>query len=548
MGADCQKVDYCFHETCSSHGTCMNSRTGYACDCDAGFIGANCQNVDYCYSQTCTLHRTCHNKNVNPMDEAFGPEAIHFSHHRNTTNSTGYTCECNAWYTGINCQIPYAVVVGGILGGVLFISIVIFALKKRSKSRRSAVYVPDRPLLPVNGRIGTTYETQEPIQEVYDNLPPARGPNSTRDNNPQSRPHFSQLAATLRQHADAIRSFERTYESVDAASAPPVSPAPIVDADSAPPVSSAPIASGTSHGAAGVRCRACHATVSGNETFCRTCGVELQLAVAAVLPATAPAARHCKACQAPIDPDAKFCRACGASLSAQSLKTAAASPFAQAATTATNSQGPSFPSKMTSPQTSLSRENWSSTGAGKQKLFPLGTGSAEYASVADCFSLTLPAKQIDRIERVENAALHEAFGVATVIIHKQIALRKHSPGASIQSLLFHGTSAVDMIVNSTDGNGFLPLLSGTSVGAIFGEGTYFARDAKYSDAYALCLETGQKQLLVVDVLVGLWTQGAKGMKICPLLPGEKYSRFNSLVDNPQDPAIFVVQHSNQAYP
>ena len=366
--------------------------------------------------------------------------------------------------------------------------------------------------------------------------------------NPQSRPHFSQLAATLRQHADAIRSFERTYESVGAASAPPVSPAPIVDADSAPPVSSAPIASGTSHGAAGVRCRACHATVSGNETFCRTCGVELQLAVAAVLPATAPAARHCKACQAPIDPDAKFCRACGASLSAQSLKTAAASPFAQATTTATNSQGPSFPSKMTSPQTSLSRENWSSTGAGEQKLFPLGTGSAEYASVADCFSLTLPAKQIDRIERVENAALHEAFGVATVIIHKQIALRKHSPGASIQSLLFHGTSAVDMIVNSTDGNGFLPLLSGTSVGAIFGEGTYFARDAKYSDAYALCLETGQKQLLVVDVLVGLWTQGAKGMKICPLLPGEKYSRFNSLVDNPQDPAIFVVQHSNQAYP
>ena len=119
----------------------------------------------------------------------------------------------------------------------------------------------------------------------------------------------------------------------------------------------------------------------------------------------------------------------------------------------------------------------------------------------------------------------------------------------MRRLLFHGTSAVEAIVNSVDGHGFLPLLAGTSTGAIWGNGTYFARDAKYSDDYARSLGgSGQKQMLLVDVLVGRFAQGKEGMKVCPLLPGAEFARYNSLVDRPTDPSIFVVQHSNQAYP
>ena len=55
-------------------------------------------------------------------------------------------------------------------------------------------------------------------------------------------------------------------------------------------------------------------------------------------------------------------------------------------------------------------------------------------------------------------------------------------------------------------------------------------------------------MLVVDVLVGRYTQGVKGMKTCPVVPGEQYTRFNSLVDKMEAPSIFVVQHSDQAYP
>ena len=115
-------------------------------------------------------------------------------------------------------------------------------------------------------------------------------------------------------------------------------------------------------------------------------------------------------------------------------------------------------------------------------------------------------------------------------------------------MLFHGTTAIESIVNSTDGHGFLPLLSGSRVGAIHGDGTYFARDAAYSDTYARTLPTGQKQLLLVDVIVGRWTAGRQGMRVCPTVPGEQYIRFNSLVNNAADPTIFVVQHSSQAYP
>ena len=57
-----------------------------------------------------------------------------------------------------------------------------------------------------------------------------------------------------------------------------------------------------------------------------------------------------------------------------------------------------------------------------------------------------------------------------------------------------------------------------------------------------------QQMLLVDVLVGRFVQGKEGMKMCPLVPGSQFARYNSLVNRPADPSIFVVQHSNQAYP
>jgi hypothetical protein len=50
--------------------------------------------------------------------------------------------------------------------------------------------------------------------------------------------------------------------------------------------------------------------------------------------------------------------------------------------------------------------------------------------------------------------------------------------------------------------------------------------------------------MLVDVLLGRSAQGAKGHEI----PAKTFARYNSLANDPTDPSIFVVQHSNQARP
>ena len=146
------------------------------------------------------------------------------------------------------------------------------------------------------------------------------------------------------------------------------------------------------------------------------------------------------------------------------------------------------------------RGRWQSrdrAGLDANRLFPVADGSEEFRTIADEFSRTLPTMSVDEIERVENGPLHELYSVHRRNVERDVEAVKSSLGGVRQGhlvqLLFHGTSeaAVQSIVNS-DTAGFLPLLSGTTTGALWGDGTYFARDASYSDAYACRLSSGQK--------------------------------------------------------
>jgi hypothetical protein len=69
---------------------------------------------------------------------------------------------------------------------------------------------------------------------------------------------------------------------------------------------------------------------------------------------------------------------------------------------------------------------------------------------------------------------------------------------------------------------------------------------RYSNDYTHNLPTGQKQLIVAEVLVGRWTKGQQGMKVYPLLPGEKYKKYNSLVNNEANPSSVVWYDPNTA--
>lgn len=200
------------------------------------------------------------------------------------------------------------------------------------------------------------------------------------------------------------------------------------------------------------------------------------------------------------------------------------------------------------------RANWESKdskGLDEEKLFAVLPGSHEFVKIETGFRATMHGRftRIVRIERVENGFQHEAHALKARTIARQIG-SAYDP-ATMRRTLYHGTrcrgDVVAKIVHDPDA-GFLPLKSGDRTGAIWGDGTYFARDAKYSDGYASVLPSGEKQMLAVDVVVGRWTQGHQGLNVYPHVGGELYVRHNSLVNNVANPSIFVIQHSSQAYP
>ena len=175
--------------------------------------------------------------------------------------------------------------------------------------------------------------------------------------------------------------------------------------------------------------------------------------------------------------------------------------------------------------------------------------SREYRLIARLFAATLPTAFVAKIERVQNSEQHEMFTTKLNLLRKSLG-RSFDP-IQMQQMLFHGTTmdALRAIVNGNEG--FEPMLSGSATGALYGEGTYFARDASYSDCYAARVPaTGQKVLLAANVLVGRTCLGAQGMRVAPIIDVVQggATRYNTLVDNVHDPSIFVVRQSVMAYP
>ena len=125
---------------------------------------------------------------------------------------------------------------------------------------------------------------------------------------------------------------------------------------------------------------------------------------------------------------------------------------------------------------------------------PVDPMSQEFMAISAMFRLTLPDASVKKIDRVENGQLHEEFCTKRHTVRKDIEkLGECAQEPHVQKeplLLFHGTNALDCIVCQ----GFLPMLAGTNVGAIYGNGAYFARDASYSDIYAHSLPNGLKQV------------------------------------------------------
>jgi len=84
----------------------------------------------------------------------------------------------------------------------------------------------------------------------------------------------------------------------------------------------------------------------------------------------------------------------------------------------------------------------------------------------------------------------------------------------------------------------------------YGSGVYFARDWTYSadETYSPKDSQGHKRIYQSRVLTGLFTKGEHGFKDTPLKPNSQVLRYDSVVNNVQNPGIFVIFRDSQAYP
>ena len=113
--------------------------------------------------------------------------------------------------------------------------------------------------------------------------------------------------------------------------------------------------------------------------------------------------------------------------------------------------------------------------------------------------------------------------------------------------LFHGTSpnAVGAICKQN----FDWRLSGET-GTKYGEGSYFALNSRYSNAYAKEDDNSSKFMFVAKVLVGSYTIGQSKYRRPPLKdPRDPESDlYDSCVDDTSSPSIFVIFDTDQFYP
>lgn len=87
--------------------------------------------------------------------------------------------------------------------------------------------------------------------------------------------------------------------------------------------------------------------------------------------------------------------------------------------------------------------------------------------------------------------------------------------------------------------------------ANFGNGTYFAVDACYSaqDIYSKPDTNDRRYMYLARVLTGQYCAGSKGLIMPPPKnPADPTDRYDSVVDDVNNPTMFVIFNDHEAYP
>ncbi|CDQ64293.1 unnamed protein product [Oncorhynchus mykiss] len=172
------------------------------------------------------------------------------------------------------------------------------------------------------------------------------------------------------------------------------------------------------------------------------------------------------------------------------------------------------------------------------KRIDLPCSSVEFKEIQGLFQNTMRGFSIRQIERIQNKALWEVFQ------WQRDLMKKNNRGRNVtEKQLFHGTDS--KYLDAICLNNFDWRICGLN-GTTYGKGSYFARDAKYSNSY-----TGQsnsRSMFVCRVLSGDYIKGHSSFLRPPSKDGGDTIFYDSCVDDVSNPSIFVVFEKHQVYP
>ena len=183
----------------------------------------------------------------------------------------------------------------------------------------------------------------------------------------------------------------------------------------------------------------------------------------------------------------------------------------------------------------------------KVTLKSVSHGSEEWTEIETLIHMSLPSARIQTLQRIQNQWLWEKYSFSKERMHEQ------NKGITNEKRLFHGTSSTppEKIFRSPQGFDFRYCTRG-----MWGAGTYFAVNAKYSDNYAYGSTAGSKQLILAKVLTGETYRSPPDSSL-KKPPVKKHTQssgtfvdelYDSVSGHANGSDIFIIYDHEKAYP
>uniref|UniRef100_A0A1A7WS82 Poly (ADP-ribose) polymerase family, member 12a n=2 Tax=Iconisemion striatum TaxID=60296 RepID=A0A1A7WS82_9TELE len=173
------------------------------------------------------------------------------------------------------------------------------------------------------------------------------------------------------------------------------------------------------------------------------------------------------------------------------------------------------------------------------KLVLLSSSTPDHNMIQTLFKRTMPQSKISSIQRIQNPSLWKSFHC------QKEQMQKRNDGKAVdERYLFHGTDGT--LVDEICDQNFDWRMCGAH-GTAYGKGSYFAKDASYSDRYSRAKGGLTKTMFAALVLVGEYTLGSSRYVRPPAKKGSR-TLYDSCVNYEDNPSIFVIFEKQQIYP